>query len=235
MPHAIRRNRFCSSGPLGQSPQVVAELGEVFDPTIKRRVMVPWQLRQGTADWYGDNRRTGVGSPIWSARVALNVHAATVEKFHDKPASPGVSLKVTPGAQYASNRADIQIVTSRLLGILSGDQCERLSEPRKIEHIQPRRCISAHLQEDAAIPHGRLFGNVLIHLRSPILFRLSVAGDLTALALDGSRSPMHRSTPAWRGPSPPRQSRTLGSKAHLREYRHRLGTQHRQQHTASQP
>jgi hypothetical protein len=100
----------------------------------------------------------------WSVRVALNVYAATVEKLHDKPASPGVSLKVTPGAQYASNRADIQIVTSRLLSILSVDQRERLSKPWKIEHIQARRCISAHLQENAAIPHGRSFGNVLIHL-----------------------------------------------------------------------
>src|SRR5215218_8234982 len=44
LPRAIRRNRVSSSDLLPQTPQVVAELGEVFDPTIKRRVMVPWQL-----------------------------------------------------------------------------------------------------------------------------------------------------------------------------------------------
>jgi hypothetical protein len=40
-----------------------------------------------------------------------------------------------------------------LQGILCVNQRERFSEPRKVEHIEPRRCIAAHIEEDAAILH----------------------------------------------------------------------------------
>src|SRR5215204_3241160 len=60
----------------------------------------------------------------------FNVHAATIEKFQNGPASPGVSLKVAPRSKHMSNRANIQIMTSGLLGILTVDRRDSASPER---------------------------------------------------------------------------------------------------------